>query len=298
MTASAPYQPIKRGAIMRVTALTICIMSLLPVAVRAAPCDRLTAAQRKLSQKVFRSTHPYACCDETLDRCLARHKVCKLAKRLRDDICRRIVRGQDEKKIRNALARRARSMSPTLKKATFTLRHAPVAGKSTAPVTVVVYACARCPFCSKVVPDLHRLVTRGGLRGKVKLHFRPFPIRGHKGSVEGGLAFVAAARLGKLWPFLLKLFAEYNNFSTDRLPQWAALVGMDRKAFLAQMALKANRKLLIQGKKEGLRNGVRATPTLFINGRQYHGDMNRDSLLDVLDEEADRMGKRQFCGKK
>ena len=298
MTASAPYQPIKRGAIMRVTALTICIMSLLPVAVRAAPCDRLTAAQRKLSAKIFRTTHPYECCDETLDRCLAQIKVCKLAKRLRDDICRRIVGGQDEKKIRNALDRRARSMSPAIKKASFDLRHAPPAGSASAPVTVVVYACARCPFCSKVVPDLHRLVIRGGLRGKVKLHFRPFPIRGHKGSAEGGLAIVAASRLGKLWPYLLKLFAEYNQYSSEKLPQWATQVGMDRKAFLAQMALKANRKLLIQSKKEGLRNGVRATPTLFINGRQYYGDMDRESLLDVLDEEADRVGKRQFCGKK
>ena len=192
---------------MRVAASIVCITMLLPAAVLAAPCDRLSANQRKLSAKIFRTTHPYECCDETLDRCLAQLKVCKLAKRLRDDICRRIVRGQNKKKIRHALDRRARSMSPTIKKATFDLRQAPAAGSASAPVTVVAYACARCPFCSKVVPDLHRLVTRGGLRGKVKLHFRPFPTRGHKGSAEGGLAFAAAARLGKLWPFLLKLYA-------------------------------------------------------------------------------------------
>jgi len=269
-----------------------------PAAATAAPCDRLTEVQRKLSAKIFSTTHPYDCCDETLDRCLAKRKVCKLARRLRDDICRRIVRGQNEKQILNALARRSRSMTPAFKKATFDLRHAPVAGSSAAPVTVVAYACARCPFCSKVVPDLHRVVTRGGLRRKVRLYFRPFPIRGHRGSPEGGLAFIAAARLGKLWPFLLKLYSEYKQFSVEKLPQWAAAVGMARKAFLAQMAARANRKLLINSKKEGLRNGVRATPTLFINGRQYFGDMDRETLLDVLDEEADRVAKRQFCGRK
>ena len=37
--------------------------------------------------------------------------------------------------------------------------------------------------------------------------------------------------------------------------------------------------------------------TLFINGRRYYGDMDRDSLLDILDEEADRVQGRQYCGR-
>jgi protein-disulfide isomerase len=281
------------------TALLLAGLLSLPLATtaRAAPCERLSAAQRKLSQKIQRATHPYDCCDETLDRCLKQKRVCKLARRLRDAICRRLLKGETEKKILGALERRARSMTPMGKKATFDLTGAPAAGDAKAPVTVVAYACARCPFCAKVVPDLHRLVTAGGLKGKAKLFFRPFPIRNHKGSVEGGLAFVAAMRLGKHWPYLLKLYQEYDRFEVGKLDSWAARVGLEGGAFKREMRAKQTRAILTTSKKEGLRNRVKATPTLFINGRQYYGDMDHETLLDVLGEEADRRGGREYCGK-
>ncbi len=83
----------------------------------------------------------------------------------------------------------------------------------------------------------------------------------------------------------------------DKLPIWAENVGLDRAAFAREMAAPATRKQLLASKKEGLRNGVKATPTLFVNGRRYHGALDHDTLLDILDEEADRTAGRQFCGK-
>lgn len=264
--------------------------------VRAAPCDRLTTEQRQRAHALFASTHPYDCCDETLDRCLKQKRVCKLAKRLRDAICRRISGGQKDKQIRSALDRRSRSMTPFAKKASIDLSGAPMAGDAKAKVTVVVYACARCPFCSKVVPDLHRLVTAGGLKGRVRLIFKTFPIRGHKGSAEGGLAFLAAHQLGKFWPYLLKLYGAFDRFSDKNLVGWAGELGLDRKAFEQKLSDPKNRRLLVEIKKEGLRNGVSSTPTLFINGRKFHGDLDHDTLLDVLDEEHDRVSGQQYCG--
>jgi len=200
---------------------------LLPAAAGAAPCMRLNAAQKAQAKKLFATTYPYECCDETLDRCLQQKKVCKVAKRLRDDICRRVMRGQDAKAIRDAMSRRARSMTPTGKKAAFDLSGSTPAGAPAGKVQVVVYACARCPFCSKVVPDLYRMATRGGLKGKVTLHFRAFPIRGHKGSLEGGMAFIAAEKLKKFWPYILKVYANFDRFSVENLGVWAGEVGLD-----------------------------------------------------------------------
>jgi len=166
----------------------------------AAPCDRLSGGQLSLARKVFAATYPYDCCDETLERCLKQKPVCKLAQRLREDICRRVMRGEDEKKIKSALERRARSMTPAARRAAIDLAGVTPAGDPGGKVAVVVHACARCPFCSKVVPELHRLVTGSGLKGKVALYFKPFPISSHAGSAEGGLAFIAAQKLGRLWP--------------------------------------------------------------------------------------------------
>jgi len=275
--------------------LTAIMLTLVTTHAAAAPCDRLSDGKRGLAEKLFRNTYPYDCCDESLDRCLKQKVVCKLAKRLRDDICRRVLRGDDEKKIKAALDRRARSMLLTPKRAGIDLSGATPVGDPKGKVVVVAYACARCPFCSKVIPELHRIVTASGLRGKAVLYFKPFPISGHAGSVEGGLAFLAAQKLGRFWPFLLKLYAEYDSFSVSKLDEWAAAAGMDRSAFAKELSSAENRKRLVESKKEGLRNGVDATPTLFINGRRYQGDMDRESLLDVLDEEADRVAQRMHC---
>ena len=42
-------------------------------------------------------------------------------------------------------------------------------------------------------------------------------------------------------------------------------------------------------KKEGLVNGVEETPTLFINGRRWVGDLEAVEILDALAEEAARV---------
>ena len=261
----------------------------------ATPCGRLNEAQRGIATKVMEATYPYACCDEKLTVCLKQKKVCKVAKRLRDDICRRVGRNQAPKAIKDALARRARSMTTVGKEAKIQLAGLTPAGDAKAPVTVVTYACARCPFCSKILPLLHGMVSTGALKGKAKLYFKAFPIRGHAGSAEGGLAMLAAGKGGKFWPYMLKLYGEFDNFAVDRLGAWAAAVGLDKAAFTAAMKDKATRAALVAAKKEGLRNGVKATPTLFINGRKYHGDLDPETLADVLDEEADQLKGREFC---
>jgi protein-disulfide isomerase len=263
----------------------------------AAPCDRLTANKKKQAQQLFASTHLYDCCDETLDRCLQQKKICKLAKRLRDDICRRLRKGQNESQVRQAMERRARSMTPLGKKATFDLTRTPPAGKKGAPVQLVVYACVRCPFCAKVVPQIYRLVNEGALKVLAELYFRPFPIRSHEGSTEGGLAFFAAAKLGKFWPYATKVYTQFDQFSPSKLLEWAPTVGLDQAAFQKEMQSAASRYLLTESKKEGLRNKIEATPTLFINGRIYYGELDTETLSDIVSEEADRVRHQPYCAK-
>jgi protein-disulfide isomerase len=265
-----------------------------PRVAHSAVCDELSAEGKALAAKLFAATHPYDCCDETLDRCLKQKKVCRLARRLRDDICRRVKVGQDEAKIKSALEKRARAMTPIGKKASFDLAGADPVGAAAAKITVVAYACSRCPMCARVMPDLHGLATSGPLKGKVRVYLRTYPLRDHAGSVEGGLAFLAAQKQKKLWPFLLKLYAEFKSFSADKLPTWAAQVGLDRAAFVRELASPATRQQLVEAKREGLRNGIEQTPTLFINGRRYQGPVDHASLLDVLEEELDRLERRLY----
>ena len=46
---------------------------------------------------------------------------------------------------------------------------------------------------------------------------------------------------------------------------------------------------LIEIKKEVIVRGVDATPTFFISGRKYQGELTREELVDVLEEEFNRI---------
>lgn len=251
-------------------------------------CDALSAEQQQLMQKLFAALHPYDVCDETFERCLAKKPPQPLVLRLASDVCRHIKASKSHDEIEHLLAKRAKSVLPMGKPASFALDDATLAGSPFSPVTVVVYACARCPFCRVFVPALQREVEQGALHGKVRLYFQLFPLRDHPGSTEGGLAMLSAARLGKFWPFVGLIYKRYDIFCPKLFGEWAAEVGLDRATFEQTMTDPAIRQTLIASKKEGIRNKVDATPMLFVEGRRYVYDLNLEVVVDVLLEVVER----------
>lgn len=277
-----------------------CLIPILSVALWVFPvhaqtplCDELNGGQRTLAGNILASEYLYDCCDDTISACLQREPACSLAHRLADNVCRRIAAGQEEAQIRRALSRRARSMVGGGAPMEIDLEAAPVLGLEDAPVTVVIYACARCPFCSRLIPKLVDAVGGGELHDNVRIAFRIFPIRGHDNSTPAGLAFQAAAEMDAFWPFMLEAYRHFDGWSLEAQLQWATTVGLEPEAFNARMADPATRAALVASKKEGLVNGVEATPTIFINGRRWVGDLEKDELLDALEEAAADTDRRE-----
>jgi protein-disulfide isomerase len=253
-------------------------------------CDGLPTDKKALVQALFASLHPYDGCDDTFARCLARRPPSKVVVRLAEDLCRQAKAGKDAKQIEHALAKRAQSMLPGGPRLVAQLDQATRAGAADAPVTVVAYACTRCPLCKEIVPALHAAVTDGPLAGKVRLFLKPFPLKNHPGASEGGLALVAAAKLGGFWPFTLLLYQQFDKFTPAILPEWAEKAGLDRAAFERILADPKTRDELVASKQEGLRNKVDSTPSLFIDGRPYLYEVKWEAILDVLQEAAEGAG--------
>ncbi|HQP35899.1 MAG TPA: thioredoxin domain-containing protein [Polyangiaceae bacterium] len=262
-----------------------------PALAQTPTCDALQGPKKAVATAVLTSQHPYECCDDTIQACLQQKPVCLLARRLANDVCRRAGAGQSQADIERALARRATSMTTTQRMPIDTSKFEP-AGAADAKVQVTGYVCARCPFCSRLLPALHQSVTQGALKDKARLHLRLFPIRTHEGSTEGGLALVASQKLGKFWPLLLHLYRNFDGFDAARLPEAAEQNGMNRDEFVRLMNDPASRELLTESKKEGVRNKVGATPTFFINGRPFSADLDMATLQDVIEEEHDRLSGR------
>jgi protein-disulfide isomerase len=259
----------------------------------ASPCEGMTEEQRKTADTVFAALHPYDECDGTFRQCLEEKPPKAAVVRLAADLCRRIRAGKDRAELERGLSRRAQSVLPLGRKAVFALDEAMRAGEPGAPVTIVCFACARCPYCKVIVPGLYEAVTKGALKGKACLYFKPFPIKDHPGSLEGGLAMVAAAQFGRFWPLTLDLYAKFDTYCPKALDIRAVEAGMDRAAFEAACSAKGTRGALVASKKEGLKHKVESTPTLFIDGRKYVYEVGMDAILDVVEEvHGNRISKR------
>jgi len=276
--------------------LTIAIvfaLTLIPVAdllAQADHCAALSSPQMETATAIMAKVYPHDCCDDNLAVCLGKATPSRLVKRLASEVCRRVAGKQKEAEIIRNLERRGTSMMGTGKKTEMDLSKASWAGDKGAKVEVVVYACARCPFCSKSVPDLYEEMTKGRLKGKARMAMRIFPVKSHEYSKEGGLALQAAVTLGFFWPYLLNMYAKFDAFCPARLAEWASEVGMEEGVFSSEMKKGKTRKLLVGSKKEGLRNQVEATPTYFVGGKLYKGDLRTPALVDAILEEAERQG--------
>lgn len=296
-----PWMPRARGRAPlvgpgpAVSALLLALASLLPLPCAAATaadvpaCASLDAAGLARARALMDSEFLYDCCDESVAACLAEPAPCSLAVRLAGEICRRVGHGEDDAAVRQALRLRARSMMPVGTPAAFDISSAPMLGEPSAPVVVVEYGCVRCPFCAALTPALEQAIRQGPLRGKVRLYYRLFPIKGHEASTEAGLAALAAHAQGRFWDFLALAYSRFDSFDPEVLPDWARQAGADLPAWEAVSAAAATREALVASKREGMANGVESTPTFFISGRRYHGELTAGQLEDVLLEEAGRL---------
>lgn len=274
--------------------MTILLAAVLHAAVAAQgaplpdPCAGLAGGERTRALRLMDSLYPYECCDDTIAACLRTPHPCPLAVRLAANVCRRVAAGHDDERIRRAHSRRARSILGGGEEPVIDLSGLEAAGDAGAPVTLVVYACPRCPYCSRLVPALHAAVTTGSLAGKARMFFRIFPIRGHPGAAEAALVWQAAAAQGRLWPYLLAAYADFPAESAAATGRWARAAGLDPQQLGALAASEATHEEVVSAKKEGIVNGVTETPTLFINGVRYVGELDIDEVIDILEEAAER----------
>jgi predicted DsbA family dithiol-disulfide isomerase len=163
---------------------------------------------------------------------------------------------------------------------------APVRGEPSAPVTLVEFSDFQCPHCKNLQPTLERVLDE--YRGQVKLYFKNYPIeRAHPDAKLAAAAACAAGKQGKFWPFHDKLFGgnqEHEDMSV--LEKYAKDLKLDLGKWKSD--IEACKPLVEKDHAEGERLDISATPTLYIDGKQYHGPHNYDELKDWIDEELNK----------
>lgn len=167
----------------------------------------------------------------------------------------------------------------------------PTVGPADAKVTIVEFVDFQCPACGAAYPVLKALVA--AYPQQVRLVFRHFPLKEiHAHAQLAAEAAEAARGQGKFWEMSDQLFQEQEQWSElsdealgKRFESYAQTLGLDMERFRKELRDHAHQARPKEDRADGTQLGVHGTPTLFVNGHVYNGQVTIDALKAVIDAE-------------
>ena len=143
-----------------------------------------------------------------------------------------------------------------------------IEGNPAAAIELVEYGDYQCPHCGRAYPIVKALQKEFGDR--LKFVFRNFPLRNiHPDAEMAAVAAEAADLQGMYWQMHDIIFENQDALSQEVFPEFAAALDLDVQQFQNDLK-KEELKIKVENDFEsGVRSGVNATPTFFINGEKY-----------------------------
>ena len=151
----------------------------------------------------------------------------------------------------------------------------PAKGKE--KVELVVFEDFECPFCAKHAPNLKIFQNR--FPDKVRLVFKHFPLNSiHPNAQLASEAALAAHAEGKFWEMHDKMYANQKSLTKDDLIRYASELGLNMTKFKTALETRQYKSAVEQDARHGQIVGIRSTPTVLLNGRQYQGPRGMDPM--------------------
>ena len=126
---------------------------------------------------------------------------------------------------------------------------------------------------------------------ELRVVFKNFPIRSHKYAFTSAMAALAAGQQGKFWEFHDELFKNYNRLNDQKIQEIVKQLNLDQTKFNEDTKSPVEAARVRQDYEEGIRLGVRGTPTVFINGKQFKKKRSMKSMEAVIEKEL-KAGKK------
>ena len=143
--------------------------------------------------------------------------------------------------------------------------HEHVRGNPNAGIVLVEYADFECPYCGMAYPYVKRIAER--FHDVLAEIFRPFPLPEiHPHAMHAAQAAEAAALQGKFWEMHDLLFENQRRLDDAALLEYAAKAGLDTERFKHDFASAEVVDTIQSSLRRGYEEGVRGTPTFFLNG--------------------------------
>ena len=117
----------------------------------------------------------------------------------------------------------------------------------------------------------------------LKFVFRNFPLQKiHPQAKPAAMAAESAGKQNKFWEMHDLLFENQTRLNNNALLQYALTLNLDIEQFNNHMQSEVLSEKVDDHFMSGLRSGVNATPTFFINGERYEGIWEYDNLFAYL----------------
>jgi protein-disulfide isomerase len=148
--------------------------------------------------------------------------------------------------------------------------------------SLVEYGDFECPYCRAAVPVIAEVRARMGDR--MVFAFRHFPLAEiHPFALAAALAAEAAGVHGQFWPMHDRLFSgDEPHLRQADLRGYATEIGVTPEK-VVWPATQFVEDRVEADFNSGVRSGVRGTPTLFVDGVRYRGDVTVRALLAALE---------------
>lgn len=157
-----------------------------------------------------------------------------------------------------------------------------VRGNPDADLTLTVYADFQCPACLTETEVIDRAWPQ--IRDKVKLVFRHYPLDIHRHAFLAARYAEAAGRQGKFWELHDVLYGNQALWSvvddpTEMFDGFATDLGLDMDQLKTDIDSADVRNKIFADQRGGTRAGVRATPSLYFNGRLVSNPQSASDLV-------------------
>ena len=160
----------------------------------------------------------------------------------------------------------------------------PAQGKSSAPVTVIMFSDFQCSACSVTHPVLKKILAEYGDR--VRFVVRDFPLTNiHENALQAAFAANAANAQGKFFEYTDVLYRNQTALDATSLKKYATDLGLNVKQFEIDLSSEKTAAEVRKDVADGTSYGISGTPTIFVNGvkvRQLSADGFRAAIEKAL----------------
>jgi len=160
-------------------------------------------------------------------------------------------------------------------------------GNKNAKTVLVEYSDYECPACALFYPEVNKIISENS--DKIQFVYRNFPLQQHLNATIAAYSAEAAGKQGKFWEMHDKLFTNQNSWAPLTIADarnvfigYATDLKLNTDQFKKDMDSQAVKDKVANDYQTGVKSGVNATPTFYLDGKKMAPPTSLDDFRNTI----------------